>query len=245
MPLPVPEPTRTSGAEPRAPAHGPTVLDKPAHPVPPGASLRPVPPAQQVLEQALAQADGGEAAVLVVSGAGALACALLALLRPGDHVIATEEPAGASQEFLAHELPQLGVAISFVPLDQSRAWRRALRPATRLLYAGLGDAVASEAPLLHAPRLLAREVGATLAVGAAGHARVGAQPLRLGADVVVRTLPPDAASVAAGMVCGPEAVVDEVRQKAFRWGLLPPPAITDGVRAALPARAVPGGPARR
>src|SRR5690348_1647429 len=46
-------------------------------------------PNAQIVQQRVAALEGAEAAVLLSSGMGAVACALLALLRPGDHLLAS------------------------------------------------------------------------------------------------------------------------------------------------------------
>lgn len=232
----MPEPAGAPAGERRA-AERAVTLDKPARPQPPGAPHHPAPPSQQALERALAAREGAEAAVLLASGAGAMACALLALLRQGDHLVAGNAPAAATQEFLAHELPQLGVSVSFVPADESRAWRRALRPTTRLLFLELADADAAPQALLRAPRGLARETGMVLAVGVRGEGPAACRPLQEGADVVVRTVPAADEDGDAGVVCGSEALVDEVRHKAFRWGLTPGAALVAGTWARLRSHA--------
>ena len=205
-------------------------LDKPARPVPPGPPAHPVPLPQQAVEAALAAREGTEAAILLASDAAAVACTLLALLRQGDHVIADEAAAGPGQEFLAHELPLLGVATTVVPPGDARAWRQALRPTTRLLVVTCPDSADAERRLV-TPRVLARDSGVVL-VAVAVQGGWGVLP-SLGADVVVRALPAGASGESAGLVGGAEAVVDEVRLKALRWGATASAATVRAAAAAL------------
>jgi hypothetical protein len=205
-------------------------LDKPARPVPPGPSAHPIPLPQQAVETALAAREGTEAAILLASDAAALACTLLALLRQGDHVIADQAADGAAQEFLTHELPLLGVATTLVPPGDARAWRHALRPTTRLLVVTCPDGADTERRL-STPRVLARDSGVVL-VAVAEPGSAGALS-SLGADVVVRPLPAGPGEAWAGLVGGADAVVDEVRLKARRWGATAPAATVRAVAAAL------------
>src|SRR4029079_8342119 len=46
-------------------------------------------PNAEVLQRRLTLMEGAEAAIVLASGMGATACALLALLRPGDHLLAS------------------------------------------------------------------------------------------------------------------------------------------------------------
>jgi cystathionine beta-lyase/cystathionine gamma-synthase len=205
-------------------------LDKPARPVPPGPPAHPIPLPQQAVEAALAAREGTEAAILLASDAAALACTLLAMLRQGDHVVADEAADGPAREFLTHELPLLGVATTLVPPGDARAWRQALRPTTRLLVVTCPDDADPERRLV-TPRVLARDSGVVLvAIAVPGSA--GALSL-LGADVVVRALPAGPGDAWAGLVGGADAVVDEVRLKALRWGATASAATVRAVAAAL------------
>ena len=47
-------------------------------------------PNHEAVQQRLALLEGAEAACILASGMGATACALLALLRPGDHLLASQ-----------------------------------------------------------------------------------------------------------------------------------------------------------
>lgn len=196
-------------------------LDKPAALPPHGGSAPPGPERLRALEAWLAGRDGAEGAAVVASGAAALACALLALLRPGDHLVAADLPEGHARDFLAHELPALGMEADLVPAGDARAWRRARRPTTRVLLVECPAEDADTERLLRTPRVLAREGGVVLVALVPGD---GGRPLALGADVVVRTTTAPGGSEGGeglGVVCGAEAVVEEVRLKAVRWGMRP------------------------
>ena len=82
----------------------------------------------------IAALEGAEAAVLLGSGMGATACALLALLRPGDHLIASSWIYGGASALLTKEFTPLGIEVSLVdPLD-TRIWRKQLRKETRAIF---------------------------------------------------------------------------------------------------------------
>lgn len=212
-------------------------LDKPERTPGPAEGAFRVPPAQAVLEARLAARDGAEAAALVASAAGALACTLLALLRPGDHLVAAEGQDGARQAFLMEELSALGMAATVITVDDARGWRRALRGTTRVLLVPCPDAEDAMDDRLRAPRLLAREAGVALVAVVAER---GGNPLAHGADVVVRALGGAGDETWPAVVCAPAPLADDVRLKARRWGLAPAAAMVTAVASALsPA----GGPA--
>ena len=92
-----------------------------------------VPNAEHV-QQRLASLEGAEAALFLGSGMGALACGMLALLRPGDHLLASEWIYGGARRLFAEEFPRLGIAVTMVDPTGSREWRRHLRRETRALF---------------------------------------------------------------------------------------------------------------
>jgi len=72
-------------------------------------------PNADVLHRRLAALEGTEAALVLSSGMGATACTMLALLRPGDHLVASHWLYGGTQKFLESELPAMGIEVTAVP----------------------------------------------------------------------------------------------------------------------------------
>jgi len=69
-------------------------------------------PNLQVVEQALADLEGGEAALAVGSGMGAISLVFLGLLRQGDHVVAQETHYAATMSLLRDRLPAIGIEVA-------------------------------------------------------------------------------------------------------------------------------------
>ena len=76
----------------------------------------------------LAELDGAEASLVLSSGVAAIICTMLALLRPGDHLVASNWLFGASREFIELELPNVGVEVTLVDPTATRGWRRSNGP---------------------------------------------------------------------------------------------------------------------
>ena len=91
-------------------------------------------PNAEIVQRRLAALDGAEAGLVLASGMGATACALLALLRPGDHVLASRAIYGGTQELLTRELAALGINVTLVSPHEPRAWRRSMRKETRVIF---------------------------------------------------------------------------------------------------------------
>ncbi|MFD6099777.1 bifunctional o-acetylhomoserine/o-acetylserine sulfhydrylase [Nocardiopsis flavescens] len=93
-------------------------------------------PTQDVLEQRLADLEGGVAAVAFASGSAAVTAAVLNLVRAGDHIVSSALLYGGTYNLFHYTLPKLGVEVDFVgDQDDPGAWRAATRPTTRLYFA--------------------------------------------------------------------------------------------------------------
>jgi cystathionine beta-lyase len=70
-------------------------------------------PTVKALEEALAELEGGHAALLTPSGLSAIATTLLALVSAGDHVLVTDSVYRPTRRFCDHVLKRLGVETTY------------------------------------------------------------------------------------------------------------------------------------
>ncbi len=183
-------------------------------------------PNAQVVQRRLALLEGAEASLVLASGMGATACTMLSLLRPGDHLVTSAWIYGGTRKLFDQELPAMGITVTSVVPTESRAWRKALTRNTRAIFL--------ESPVNPTTRVLdmrpisalAREAGLALVVDSTFASPINFRPLEHGADVVIHSGTKylnGHHDVLAGVVCGTESVVDEVRQKQMVWGQTPDP----------------------
>ena len=91
-------------------------------------------PTTRVLEEAIAQLEGAEAALAFSSGMGAGSAAVLAAVQAGDHVVAANCLYAGMTELFEGVLARFGVHTTFVDATDLAAVEGAIRPSTRLLY---------------------------------------------------------------------------------------------------------------
>jgi cystathionine beta-lyase/cystathionine gamma-synthase len=91
-------------------------------------------PTHTVVEKAIAELEGTDAALLFSSGMNAITTSILALLKSGDHVVAQRDIYGGATKFFSQWLPKLGVETTFVDTTEYDQHARAIQPNTRLLY---------------------------------------------------------------------------------------------------------------
>jgi len=91
-------------------------------------------PTNTVVERAISQLEGTDAALLFASGMAAVTTAVLALVRSGDHIVAQRDIYGGVTKFFTTLLAKFGVEVTFVETTRYEEHERAIRPNTRLLY---------------------------------------------------------------------------------------------------------------
>jgi len=109
-------------------------------------------------QSAIAALEGGHAALAVPSGLTATTFPLLALVRPGDHVLVTDVVYGPTRRFCDNHLRRLGVAVEYYDPSIGAGIDALLREDTRIVF-------------MESPGSLTFEVQDVPAIAAAARAR--------------------------------------------------------------------------
>ena len=184
------------------------------------------PAVTSILNSRLAALEGAESAVVLSSGLAATTCTMLALMRSGDHLVASSWLYGGTRQFLEQELAPMGIEVTFIDPMETRAWRKAMRRNTRVLFLESPVNPTTRVVDLRPARMLAQEHGVALVIDSTFATPINCRPLEHGADVVIHSATNylnGQHDVLAGVVCSTEAVVDEVRAKMSVWGQAPDP----------------------
>src|ERR1700686_4582892 len=91
-------------------------------------------PTNTVVESAIAELEGADAALLFASGMGAITTSIFALLKSGDHVVAQRDIYGGATKFFSAWLPKMGIETTLVDTTEYEQHARAIRPNTKLMY---------------------------------------------------------------------------------------------------------------
>jgi O-acetylhomoserine (thiol)-lyase len=91
-------------------------------------------PTNAVLEERIAALEGGVGAIATASGQAALHLAIATIAGAGSHLVASRALYGGSHNLLSYTLPRFGIETTFVDPRDLGAWKRAIRPNTRLLF---------------------------------------------------------------------------------------------------------------
>jgi cystathionine beta-lyase/cystathionine gamma-synthase len=183
-------------------------------------------PNAEVVQRRVAAIERAEASLLLASGMGATACALLALIRPGDHIIASAWIYGGTRALLQQEFEALGIKVSFVDPLETRVWRRAIKKNTRVIFVESPVNPTCRVLDMDALSLVTRQAGIALVVDATFASPVNFRPLEHGADVSIHSATKflnGHHDVLGGVVSGTAPYIDEVRRKMMLWGQAPDP----------------------
>lgn len=183
-------------------------------------------PNAETLQKRLALLEGAEAALVLSSGMGATTCAMLALLRPGDHLLASKWIYGGTHRLFTQEFATLGIEVTLVDPTEPRVWRKKLRKHTRAIFVETPVNPSCRVLDLRAISYLTKEAGLALVVDSTFASPVNFRPLEQGADVVIHSATKylnGHHDVLAGVVVGTAPYVEEVRQKMIIWGQAPDP----------------------
>ncbi|MDV2469070.1 O-succinylhomoserine sulfhydrylase [Acinetobacter chinensis] len=142
-------------------------------------------PTVHTFEKRLAVLDGVERAVATSSGMAAVHAVCLAYLKAGDHVICSRAVFGSIISLFEKYVVKFGVDVTFVDLEDLDAWKKAVRPNTRLLFIETPSNPLAQVGDMQAIADIAHEHGALFAVDNTFCTPVLQQPIKFGADLIV------------------------------------------------------------
>ncbi|MBC8535269.1 O-acetylhomoserine aminocarboxypropyltransferase/cysteine synthase family protein [Feifania hominis] len=142
---------------------------------------------QDVLEKRIAALEGGVAALAVASGAAAIAYAIEALARKGDHIVSQKTIYGGSYNLLAHTLPAYGIETTFVNVHDLAEVEAAIQSNTKAIYLETLGNPNSDIPDIDAVATIAHKYGLPLVIDNTFGTPYLIRPIEHGADIVVHS----------------------------------------------------------
>ena len=170
-------------------------------------------PTVTTMQERLAALEGAEACVATATGMAAILSTVMALMKSGEHIVASRSIFGATQQLFGNILPRFGVDTSFVDTGTVEGFRAALRPTTRLVFIETPSNPLTEVFDIAALAAVAHSAGALLVVDNCFCTPALQRPLELGADLVIHSATKyldGQGRVLGGAVCGARALTEEV-----------------------------------
>ena len=145
-------------------------------------------PTTAVLEERLAQLEGGIAALAVASDMAAITYAVQTIAQAGDNIIATKTLYGGTYNYFAHTLPQQGIKVRFDDPDKPEQIAALDDARTRLVYAESIGNPAINVIDIPAFAAAAHAQGLPLMVDNTVPSPALYRPIEHGADIVIQSL---------------------------------------------------------
>jgi O-succinylhomoserine sulfhydrylase len=169
-------------------------------------------PTVSSMEQRLAALEGTEACMATSSGMSAIMLMCFSLLKAGDHVVFSQSMFGSTIKLIGSEFARFGVESSAVPQTDLAAWKAAIRPNTRLLFAETPTNPLTEVCDIAALADMAHNAGALFAVDNCFASPALQRPVTMGADIIMHSgtkYLDGQGRVMAGALCASEKLVVE------------------------------------
>jgi methionine-gamma-lyase len=173
------------------------------------------------VEAILAALEGADSALVMASGMGAIATAVLALVSQGDHVVAQRNHYMGTSKLLAETLPRFGVAATLVDQTDPAAFTAALRPETRLTVVETPANPTMQLTDLRAVAELARPRGILTMADNTFATPINQRPIEHGIDLVVHSATKFLGGhhdLSAGVVLGAEQLIARIWDTALVLG---------------------------
>lgn len=145
-------------------------------------------PTQDVLEQRVAQLEGGAAALAVSSGTSGVFYAIINLAQAGDEIVSANNLYGGTFTQFNDILPTLGIKVNFVDPNDPQNFEQAITPKTKALFCETVSNPGLDVADLEAIANIAHQHGLPLIVDATFSTPYLTRPIEHGADIVVHSL---------------------------------------------------------
>ena len=142
-------------------------------------------PTVAMFEERIRLLEGAEEARATASGMAAVNGAVLSYLKAGDHIVSARALFGACRYIVDVLAPRYGITSTLVDGRDLDAWKKAVRPNTKLFFFETPSNPTLELVDIAAVSKIAHEIGAIVVVDNVFATPLLQRPLQHGADVVV------------------------------------------------------------
>jgi methionine-gamma-lyase len=177
-------------------------------------------PTQALLEERLASLEGGEAALALASGMGAITSLIWSLVGAGDEVVIDQTIYGSSFAFFTKGLSRFGVTTKLADLTRPESLEPALGKKTRVVF--FETPANPNLRVIDIARVakIAHRAGAKVVVDNTFASPALQRPLEFGADAVVHSATKylgGHGDLLAGIVVASTELIGQVRGMGLRW----------------------------
>jgi cystathionine beta-lyase len=173
-------------------------------------------PTVAMLREKVAALEGAEDALVFSSGSAAIAAAVIAHVKAGDHIVCVHKPYSWTRKLLAELLARFGVEHSFVDGTDAENYRRAIRPNTTFFILESPNSLTFELQDIAAVCAIAKEHGIVTLCDNSFSSPLFQNPIALGCDMVAHSATKylnGHSDVVAGALAGTKARMRQVMSR--------------------------------
>ncbi|QIT56331.1 aminotransferase class I/II-fold pyridoxal phosphate-dependent enzyme [Aquisalimonas sp. 2447] len=145
-------------------------------------------PTNAVLEQRVAQMEGGIAGLATSSGMAAITYAIETICEVGDNIVTTSQLYGGTYNFFAHSLPNRGIEVRFVSHEDLGGMAARIDDRTKAVFCETVGNPSGNVADIEAMAQIAHERGVPLMVDNTVPSPYLWRPIEHGADIVIHSL---------------------------------------------------------
>ena len=178
-------------------------------------------PTHTAVEQAIAELEGTDTALLFSSGMTAITTSILALAKSGDHIVAQRDLYGGVTKFLSNWASKFGIETTFVDTTDYDQHARAIRPNTKLLYLESPTNPTLRVVDLRRASAIARERGLITLIDSTFATPINTRPAEFGIDVVLHSGTKylgGHTDLICGVAAGRRDLIDKIRETRTTLG---------------------------
>jgi len=170
-------------------------------------------PTVNILRKKLAALEGTDDALVLSSGAAAIAVAIISQVSAGDHIVCVESPYSWTYTLLTKLLPRFGVTASFVDGKSLDDIEKAIQPNTKLLYLESPNTFYFDLQDLKACADLAKQHNLKTIIDNSYCSPYFQNPANYGIGIIVHSVTKyinGHSDVVAGVICGSKADIKKI-----------------------------------
>src|SRR5689334_17393124 len=178
-------------------------------------------PTHTVVENAIAELEGADAALLFASGMTAITTTMLSLVKSGDHIVAQRDIYGGVTKFLSTWLPKFGVETTFVDTTDDEQHAQAMRPNTKLLHLKSPTNPTLRVVDLHKVVGVAKDRGVVTLIDSTFATPINNRPADFRIDLVMHSGTKyfnGHSDLIAGIVAGRQNLIDQIHETRTTLG---------------------------
>ncbi|CAC9616149.1 O-acetylhomoserine sulfhydrylase (EC 2.5.1.49) @ O-succinylhomoserine sulfhydrylase (EC 2.5.1.48) [uncultured Gammaproteobacteria bacterium] len=170
-------------------------------------------PTVDAFERKLAALEGAQACVATASGMAAIFATIMALLKSGDHIVASRNMFGTSIVLLNTIVSKFGIEISYVDLNDLLQWENATQDNTKLFLLETPSNPLGEVVDITALSKITQAKNILLAVDNVILSPALQIPIKLGADIVIHSATKyidGQGRCLAGAILGNQEIIEQI-----------------------------------